>query len=378
MEWITGILHSYWWPLIIVLLSAWLIQLLYFWVIFARFAFYNAAKRPVNDDLKPVSVIVCAKNEYHNLVRFLPRILTQDYPDYEVIVVNDASDDDTFYLLRELADTYPNLKVVHLPQNLNFFTGKKFPLSIGIKSARYQHVLLTDADCFPAGPDWIKSMQAAYTGNTSVVLGYGAYLSQPGILNRLIRYDTVNIAINYFSFALSGLPYMGVGRNLAYDKQLFFSSGGFVNHYKLASGDDDLFISKVARGNNTRIQPVSDAHTFSKAKQSFSSWLRQKRRHLTTGGYYRFIHKTLLGLYSFSQLLFFVLLVFLAIQGVNWMLLTGIYAIRLFSQLLILKKSMVLLGEKSFLLLSPIFEIILMMTNLVLGFTGLFTKKTQW
>ncbi len=378
MVWLHSILSSQWWPLIVALLVALLIQLTYYWLIFSKLAFYNAAKRPVSENKEPVSVIICAKNEYHNLVRFLPKMLEQDYPEYEVVVVNDASDDDTYYLLRELTDKYPHLKLVNITQNLNFFKGKKFPLSIGIRSAKYDLVLLTDADCFPSGPGWIESMQSAFTGKTEIVLGYGGYSPQSGLLNLLIRFDTLMVAVQYMSLALAGMPYMGVGRNLAYRKSLFFNIGGFVKHYKISSGDDDLFINQVARGSNTRIQPLLVAHTFSKSKQTFASWFRQKKRHLTTGRYYRTSHKMVLGLYSLSQLVFFGLLIGLFFLGVDWKLLAGIFGLRLISQLIIVKKCMIRLNEKHFLLFSPLFEIWLIFINLVLGFSGLFSKKTQW
>lgn len=378
MVWLQSILSSPYWSLILVLLASLFVQLIYYWFVFSKTAFYNPAKRPVNETREPVSVIICAKNEYHNLVRFLPQMLEQDYPEYEVVVVNDASDDDTFYLLRELADKYPRLKVINITQNLNFFTGKKFPLSIGIRSAKYELVLLTDADCYPAGPHWIESMQSVFTGKTEIVLGYGPYARQPGLLNMLIRYDTLMVAVQYMSYALAGMPYMGVGRNLAYRKSLFFKVGGFIDHYKVSSGDDDLFINQVARGNNTRIQTLAEAHTYSRSKQTFASWFRQKRRHLTTGGLYRFKHKAVLGLFSLSQLMFFALLAALAFLGVDWMLLTGIFAIRLLSQMIIIKKCMIRLNEKHFFLLSPLFEIFLLLINLMLGFAGLFSRKTQW
>jgi len=378
MDWLQGILSSQWLILIWILLAVLLIQLVYYWFIFSRLAFYNASKRPVSDKQKPVSVVICAKNEYHNLVRFLPLILEQNYPEYEVIVVNDASDDDTFYLLRELRDKYPRLNVINIHQNLNFFVGKKFPLSIGIRSAKYETVLLTDADCYPSGPDWIASMQSVFAEKTQVVLGYGAYIAQPGLLNKLIRFDTLQVAMQYMSLALAGLPYMGVGRNLAYHKELFFKAGGFMKHYKITSGDDDLFINEVARGNNTRIQPAASAITFSKPKQSFASWFRQKKRHLTTGGFYRTPHKITLGLFSLSQLVFYTLLIALAVLGVDWMLLLGIYVVRLISQTIIIKKCMIRLEEKNFLLLFPFFEVFLMIINLLLGFAGLFSRKTQW
>lgn len=378
MDWIFTLVNSPWFPLIITLIVLLIIQLCYIWFIFGRLAFYNASKRSFSDEKPPVSVIICAKNEYHNLVRFLPSMLEQDYPNYEVIVVNDASDDDTFYLLREFSDKYNHLKVVTIQENLNFFQGKKFPLSLGIKSAMYERLLLADADCSPSGPGWISSMQSAFTGKTEIVLGYGAYFPQPGILNKLIRFDTLQVAMQYMGFALSGMPYMGVGRNLAYHRSLFYNSGGFVKHYKLISGDDDLFINQVANKVNTRVQPDQAAFTYSKPKQTLGSWLRQKRRHLTTGGLYRLPHKLALGLFSFSQLAFYALIILLAIHKVELIILGSIFVIRLGSQLFVVKKAMNRMREQNFLMLVPFFEIFLMIVNLWLGFRGLFSKKTQW
>lgn len=378
MIWLQNILSSPWMPLVWALIAVLVVQMVYYWFVFSRLAFYNASKRPVSEEKKPVSVVICAKNEYHNLVRFLPQILEQDYPEYEVIVVNDASDDDTFYLLREFSDKYARLNVINLHQNLNFYVGKKFPLSIGIRSAKYSTLLLTDADCYPSGPHWIESMQSVFTGKTEIVLGYGAYQSQPGLLNRLIRFDTLNVAMQYMSLALCRLPYMGVGRNLAYQKHLFHQAGGFIRHYKISSGDDDLFINQVANGINTRIQPAAEAITYSRPKQTFGSWYRQKKRHLTTGGFYKTRHKFILGLFSLSQFLFYALLIALFVLEVEWMLLLGIYLLRLFTQIFIIKKCMIRLHERKFLLFTPFFELFLMLINMTLGLRGQFVKKAQW
>jgi cellulose synthase/poly-beta-1,6-N-acetylglucosamine synthase-like glycosyltransferase len=378
MVWINTLVNSPWFPLIVALVVLLLIQLFYYWSIFGRLAFYNASKRNFSGEKPPVSVIICAKNEYHNLVRFLPKVLEQNYQQFEVIVVNDASDDDTFYLLREMSDKYSHLKVVTITENLNFFQGKKFPLSLGIKSARYEQLLLTDADCVPASADWISSMMSAFTDKTEIVLGYGAYNHEPTLLNKIIRFDTLHVAMQYMGFALAGMPYMGVGRNLAYHQSLFYNSGGFIKHYKLISGDDDLFINQVARKGNTRVQPEQEAFTYSKPKQTFGAWYRQKRRHLTTGGFYRFSHKVVLGFWSLTQFLFFAILVLLAVYKVEPILLGAIFAIRFGTQLFIVKKCMNRLHEKNFLMWTPFFEVFLMIMNIWLGFIGFFSKKTQW
>lgn len=245
-----------------------LIQLFYYWGIFSRLAFYkfkNQARKT-----QAVSVVICAKNEYHNLKENLPIILEQEYPDFEVIVVNDVSDDETYYLLKVLSDKYPHLKIVNFVDNVNFFSGKKFPLTIGIKSAKNDIILLTDADCKPHSMKWIEQMQEQFHSGTEIVLGYGKYKEEPSFLNKIIRFDTLQIAIQYLSMALAGKAYMGVGRNLAYRKNLFYRQNGFINHYKVKSGDDDLFVNAAASDKNTKIMISSDSHTISTAKKHFS------------------------------------------------------------------------------------------------------------
>lgn len=353
-----------------------LVQLFYYWFFFARLAFYR--KGESNPSGEAVSVVISAKNEYHNLRRNLPLIMEQDYPEFEVIVVNDASDDDTAELLEEFEDKYARLKVINIYQDLNFFKGKKFPLSIGIRSARHELVLLTDADCKPHGREWIRVMAGNFSKETEVVLAYGPYEKAKGLLNKIIRFDTLHIAMQYLSFALAGLPYMGVGRNLAYRKKLFIEQKGFTAHYKVSSGDDDLFINKVARRHNTSIEISQASHMLSRAKSSFGSWFRQKRRHLSTGRYYRPKFKFLLGLYAISQFLFYALFILLISLNYASIIVLGAFALRLFTQLIVLKKSGDRLNERDLLLFSPLFELIIILLNVLSATANLFVRQHKW
>lgn len=353
------------------------IQLLYYWLIYSRVAFFKQKNEFARTD-QPVSVIVCARDEYYNLQENLPKLLQQDYPAFEVVVVNHGSEDDTQYLLRDMSIEYPNLKIVNVPQDLNFFTGKKFPLSIGIKSASHEILLFTDADCKPSSNQWVRKMAANFTGNTEIVLGYGAYAKQRGLLNMLIRFDTLRIAMNYLGFAKSGLTYMGVGRNMAYRKSLFYRQNGFISHYRIPSGDDDLFINKAATSNNTRIEIRKDTKTISKPKTHFSQWIRQKRRHMITGGLYKPSHKFLLGLFAVTQSLYWILSIGLAIVWFMPIVVATIFALRLFSQLIVMHLNMKKLGEKGFLLMVPFFELTLMIVSPVLAITNWLSKPVKW
>jgi cellulose synthase/poly-beta-1,6-N-acetylglucosamine synthase-like glycosyltransferase len=362
---------------LILLVFATIIQLVYYWVIYGKVAFFKQRNEFVRSD-QPVSVIVCARDEYYNLKENLPLLLTQDYSTYEVVVVNHGSVDETQYLLRDLADEYKNLKIVNVSQDLNFFTGKKFPLSIGIKSASYEILLFTDADCMPRSNQWLRRMAANFTEGTEIVLGYGAYHKTKSLLNLLIRFDTTRIAMNYLGFARAGMPYMGVGRNMAYRKSLFYKQNGFISHYRIQSGDDDLFINKAASSVNTRIEILADAHTVSTPKVSLNQWLRQKRRHLLTGGYYKMSHKFTLGLFAVSQVMFWATAIGLLIMWYQPYVVLAIIGLRLFSQLLITGKVMKKLSETGFLLLVPLFELFLMIISPVLAFANMLNKPVNW
>lgn len=368
-------------PLLFVTLAllvfATIVQVIYYWVVYGKIAFFKQKNEFVRSD-QPVSVIVCARDEYYNLKENLPILLSQDYSVYEVVVVDHGSEDETKYLLRDLSDEYPHLKIVSLPQDLNFFTGKKFPLSIGIKSAKYDVLLFTDADCIPRSNQWVRRMAANFTEGTEIVLGYGAYQKRNSLLNLLIRFDTVRIAMNYLGFARTGMPYMGVGRNMAYRKSLFYRQNGFISHYRIQSGDDDLFINKAATAKNTRIAIQSDAHTVSVPKSSMNLWIRQKRRHLMTGGYYKLSHKLALGLFAFTQAAFWACTILLLVFWYQPYIVLGIAGIRIFTQLLITGKVMRKLSEKGFLLLVPLFELFLMIVSPMLALANVFNKPIKW
>ena len=317
-----------------------LIQLFYYSFFYSRVAFYKQKSRQQSQQ-HPVSVIICARDEDENIARNLPGVLVQKYATtHEVIVVNDNSVDDSKYILEELQKTFKFLQIVDLKQEAKLISGKKYPLSIGIKEAKHEIVLLTDADCVPATEFWIQKMQDAYVNGTEIVIGYGAYYKKPGLLNKLIRFETFHSALQYLSFALAGNPYMGVGRNLSYKKDVFLRNKGFSSINHIPGGDDDLFINKVASKHNTRVVIDKDAITLSQPKCSFSQWLRQKTRHYSTARYYKKTNKFLLAAYSISQFLFF-----LAILFYDWRLSLAVFGARLLLQGFVFFRAMKKLDE---------------------------------
>jgi len=352
------------------------IQTIYY-MVFSFFAFLKI--QPKKTFTKPVSIIVCAKNEAENIKTFLPSILNQDYPNFEVVLINDASTDDTLDIFKDFASSNNCIRIVDVKNNEAFWGNKKYALTLGIKAAKHEHLLFTDADCKPNSKLWLSQMSSYFEDKKELVLGYGAYAKKKGsFLNKLIRFETLLTAIQYFSYAKIGAPYMGIGRNLAYTKSAFFSTNGFINHMKIRSGDDDLFVNEVATKDNTNICIRKNSFTISEPESSLKNWIRQKRRHISTAYYYKTGHKIVLGLFYMSQISFYLLLtVLLAIQY-QWEIVLILIGFRLIFQYLIFGFSANKLREKDLLYVLPILEIALIIIQFSIFISNKISKPTHW
>ena len=326
---------------------------------------------------EPISIIVCAKNEFHNLKEKLPAILNQDYPNYEIIVVNDQSVDDTTVLLKELKKQYHNLVVVTIEKHINERPGKKFALTLGIKTAKYEQLLLTDADCIPNSKNWAMQMCSNFN-SADIVLGYGSYERKKGLLNKLIRFDTFNVAQQYLSYALAGQTYMGVGRNMAYKKSLFFENKGFANHLHITSGDDDLFIQEIANKNNGRIEITEQAHTTSTVIEKWREWAYQKRRHITTASLYKTKFKILLTLYPYAQTLFWAALFLLFLIKAPLQFCIILLGVKIFLSYLVNYKAMKILKVMDLYWMHPVYEIMYLCIQGIFVLLNIVSKPKKW
>ncbi|HJP62387.1 MAG TPA: glycosyltransferase [Mucilaginibacter sp.] len=326
----------------------------------------------------PVSVIISARNEAKNLPENLPSILEQDYQDFEVIVVNDCSFDESEEVLKELCAKYPQLKVVNVAEHDRFKTGKKFALTMGIKAAKNEYLLFTDADCRPSSANWISRMMANFDKETEIVLGYAPYYASGNFLNPFIRFETLRTAINYLSAALAGNPYMGIGRNLAYTKTVFFQNKGFASHMHVLSGDDDLFVNENATADNTAIELHPEAFTYSAAKSSFGDFYRQKRRHMGVGKLYKNKHRRMLSFDALSGFFFYVLFVLCLVLTKYPLLALGLLVVRMVSQLILYLKIFRKLDGKNLIWYLPFFDLVYYVYLNIFGLIGTFIKTTQW
>ncbi|MES2836906.1 MAG: glycosyltransferase [Bacteroidota bacterium] len=351
------------------------VQLYYYLGIFAKLSYF---KKEVSNNKPPVSIVICARNEFENLEKHLPLLFSQNYPQYEVVIVNDCSFDATADLLKEAEKQHSNLHVVTLKEEEIYRHDKKLALMLGIKGAKYEHLLLTDADCMPNSENWISTMAQNFDKQTEIVLGYGAYEKRKGFLNKIIRFDSFFAAAQYLSSAIVGKPYMGVGRNLAYTKSLFFKNKGFATHYHIQSGDDDLFVNRAANSANTKIEIEHSSHTISVPKETFKTWFKQKKRHLTTAKHYKSEDRNRLALHHLSHYLFWLSFIALVVLNNLIFVVLGIFILRLVIQMIIFKKAMEKLNEKDLLWLTPIFEFFLLFFYPILVVSNTFVKQHKW
>lgn len=349
---------------------------IFYYLFFSTFAF--GKNRTPKVDAPAISVVICAKNEADNLLANLPSILNQEYPNYELVLINDASIDETLSVMQSFQKRHKHIKIVDVKNNEAFWASKKYALTLGIKAASHEHLLFTDADCLPNSPHWIQEMAGQFSKEKSLVLGYGKYQkTKKSWVNLLVRYETLLTAIQYFSYALLRNPYMAVGRNFAYTKSEFFKTKGFISHIKIRSGDDDLFLQEAATRHNTAICVAPDSFTLSKAPQSMGAWFRQKRRHVSTASHYKLYHKSLLGLFFVTKLLFWLLLP-LSFVFLPWVYPTLIAASYLLISYLIVGFSAIRLKETQTLFFLPLLEVFLVLCQFAIFSANSIQKPTHW
>jgi hypothetical protein len=220
-------------------------------------------------------------------------------------------------------------------------------------------------------------MAGRLSAQKQIVLGYGRYERHKGLLNSMIRYETVFTAMQYLSLAIKGKPYMGVGRNLGYHKDLFFKNKGFSTHYHILTGDDDLFINKVAHGNNTAVEFVNDSHTISIPKKNLREWIRQKQRHLKSGRHYNRATKLRIGSEFISRVVLYITLIALCIISEWFLIVPGVFLLLMINKTVVFTKVMKRLNEQQLLLTSLLFDPVMPVILAFVSFRGLFLSNNQ-
>lgn len=320
---------------------------------------------PFATDYPPLSVILYAREACEQLQTNLPAILNQDYPQFEVIVITDGIDDGTTDYLTQLRTSHPNLYHSFIPNSSRYISHKKLALTLGIKAAHYDWLVMTETDCHPAGNQWLRLLSRNFTPGTEVVLGYSNYKPGKGCCRRRISYDNLFRSMRYLGMALSGLPYMGIGRNLAYRKDLFYQNKGFSEHLNLLRGDDDLFINQVATKRNTRVETDAHAVMHRQPCTHIKDWREEKIGYTSTARLYKGLQRYTIGLETTTRLLFhlcWISTAALTLSAHHW-LAAGVaiapFLIRWGVQMYVLNKNARILGDtQRYYLTLPIFDIL--------------------
>ena len=333
--------------------------------------------KPTSSNQQPnVSIIISARNERKNLEKNLASILEQDYPIFEVIVVNDGSFDGTKALVEEMQSKYSHLRLVDLNLDERYRKGKKFALTMGIKAAKYDQLLFTDADCI-AQDHWISSMMNA-KDDKDIILGYAPLNQKISLTGAMSYYETFHTALQYFSYALKGNAYMAVGRNLSYVKELFFKNKGFATHQHLQSGDDDLFIQEVATKSNVSICIEESSFMYSDGPKNLGAFIKQKMRHISTSPLYKSKYKRLLGYYSLMQILFLVGIIAAVFFPKLWIYAASVVAFKWIIQWIVMFKATQILKAKFIGYFLPFYDIVFSLYLLLMALIRPFYKNKEW
>lgn len=347
--------------------------LLYYWIkVFAKLNRYTQKKINSNQQ-RPLSIIIAAYNEADNLRRFLPKILEQEYFQFEVVLIDDHSADETGDVIREL-----NSERISYKKNKEGQKGKKSAITYGVEMAKYQYLVFIDADCYPNSKYWLQEINASFNEQNDLILGHGRFEKTKGLLNKLIRYENVLNATQYLSFAISGIPYMGVGRNMAYSKELFVNSNRFESHQDINSGDDDLFVNENADSAAVGVMINSESHTISRAKSSLKEYIVQKRRHLQAGTRYKSSHKLILAVYGASQFMFSAIFLVLLLIGFRPMQVLLVFSLKELIQIFIFKDICDKLEDQQLIIWKPFLEALFIFTIAGIGISTWIWKVSRW
>lgn len=338
--------------------------------------FHNKKSKSINE---PVSVIVCTHYEFENLQALVPKLLEQQYDDFEIIIVDDRSGEDSYWYIRDLAAANNKVRHVRIDEAPGQINEKKYALTLGIKAAKNDILLFTDDDCLPVGDQWLANMVKPFSNpGIKVVLGFSTYERVKGLLNKLIRFETFRTALSYFVFAKLGNPYMGVGRNLAYRKSFFLEKEGFRGFQQVTGGDDDLFVNKNATKGNTAVVLNKEATTISKPKKTWGAYKVQRIRHMSVGKYYKFKDRFLLGVLYLGKLLFWLSLVPVIVSefkpNVTAAGFVAVMVLFLVNYIILRKKLNDMRAAWNILLL----DIVYIFYYLSVGLKVSFTKKVRW
>lgn len=364
-----------------------IIQVIYYFCLYNRIHMRSrAVKRGdthFSQELPPISVIICAREESENLRQNLSAVLEQDYPQFEVIVINDGNTDESEDYLTLLEDKYPHLYHSFVPDSSRYISRKKLAVTLGIKASKYDWLLFTDAKCLPQSNQWLRLFARNFTSRTQIVLGYSGYERGKGWLHKRVCFDNLFNSMRYLGFALAGSPFMGIGRNLAYRKELFYEQKGFSAHLNLQRGDDDLFINQVATSENTRVETDANATVRMQPVFRAKDWREDKISYASTARLYKGAQRWIAGFETSIRLAFYAAWMGMLVIGIlnfHWLaagIAFFIFLLRFTMQAIIINKTAKDLGEKRrYYFTLPVFDLLQPIQSLRWKLYCLFRKRS--
>ncbi|TXD64804.1 glycosyltransferase [Polaribacter glomeratus] len=346
--------------------------------LFAFYSFLSKSKKGYNNSVElPVSVIIFGKDQGENLLKLIPSILEQEYSVFEIVIINNASSDETNHIIESFAEEHAAIKVVEVENIEAFWASKKYALTLGIKASKHDHLLFTNANCNPVSKTWIFEMSKNFTSKKGIVLGYKKYRKENSVMNLFVRYENLITAIKCFSFAKKGSPFMAFDGNLAYDKATFFKVKGFINHMKINAGLEDLFIKDAATKENTSFCLSENSFVETDAPTSFYKWFIDKKEVAFIKKNYKYKHRLILNTFTFTKILFYILTIILSILYSYTLTLT-IAALYFITNYIVVGSSAKKLKEPQIIFFLPFLEIGLLLFQISIFIANLTSKPTHW
>lgn len=351
------------------------IQIIYYLI----FSSFLLTRKKTNETVEsiPVSVIVYAKNNAKELQEYLPLILAQEYPIFEIVLIDNASSDSTIETIKAFKTSNENIKIVAVKNTEAFWNNKKYALTLGIKAATHDHLLFTDANSKPISKNWIAEMSKNFSVKKTIVLGYQKYRTEKTFTNLLIRFYSLLKALKCFSFAKTATPFMAFGNNLAYTKSEFFKVNGFINHIKIIYGEDDLFIRDAATTKNITSNISEDSFIETEPHTSFKKWFQDARITNSLREHYKIKHRILLSLFIFSKALFYILSIILFFFY-PWEIIGSFVLTCLLIQYIVIGFSAKKLKESQLIFFLPFLEIGLLLIQISIFSANLISKPNHW
>lgn len=243
------------------------------------------------NDAPAVSVLVIAHNNAAALDAHLPILLTQDYQaDYEVIVVTEQGDIATEGVIKHYAQN-PKLRTTFVPSHSLFMSKRKLSVSLGVKAARNEWVILLDAESAPRSDEWLKTMAQGFKSDNDLVIGYSNYAEDA---KQYYRFERMRTMCYLMHTAATGTAYRTNGSNIAFRKSMFIADDGYRGNLQFINGEYDFIINKYATPFKTSVEYAPNAVVredvpTKKAWHNRNVYYLHLRRHLQRGGWQRFL-----------------------------------------------------------------------------------------